>query len=247
MVVIDIIGTPISEFSLLLGGNPLNSLEIMQHAFPQLLHGLGRTVEFSVVAIVLGSIIGLISALCRLSRFRVLRGISWLYVEVFRGTPLLVQLIFIALGLPTVIPINQWVGPTVYPFIAAGLGLALNEGAYITEIIRAGILGVDRGQSEAAHSIGMTRLQSMTYIILPQAFKRMIPPLVNQFAQTIKDTSLLAPIAIVELLYTGQIIVAENFAGFQIYGEIALLYLIVIFTLTRFAGYLERRFQIDKR
>jgi ABC-type amino acid transport system permease subunit len=177
----------------------------------------------------------------------VLRGLSWLYVEVFRGTPLLVQLLFIALGLPTIIPLNKWFGADVYPFIAAGIGLALNEGAYITEIIRAGILGVDRGQSEAAHSIGMTRMQTMVYIILPQAFKRMIPPLVNQFAQTIKDTSLLAPIAIVELLYTGQIIIAENFEGFQIYGEVAILYLVIIFTLTRIAGYLERRLQIDKR
>jgi glutamine transport system permease protein len=219
----------------------------MVHAFPQLLHGLGRTVEFSLVAIFLASIIGLIAALCKLSRFPVLRGLSWLYVEVFRGTPLIVQLLFIALGLPTIIPLNKWFGADVYPFIAAGIGLALNEGAYITEIIRAGILGVDRGQSEAAHSIGMTRFQTMVYIILPQAFKRMIPPLVNQFAQTIKDTSLLAPIAIVELLYTGQIIIAENFAGFQIYGEVAILYLVIIFTLTRIAGYLERRLQIDKR
>lgn len=225
----------------------MNTLNIMEQAFPQLLHGLGRTVEFSLVAIIFASIIGLIAALCKLSRFRVLRGVSWIYVEVFRGTPLLVQLLFIALGLPTIIPLNKWFGSDVYPYIAAAIGLALNEGAYITEIIRAGILGVDRGQSEAAHSIGMTRFQAMINIILPQAFKRMIPPLVNQFAQTIKDTSLLAPIAIVELLYTGQIIIAENFAGFQIYGEVALLYLIVIFTLTRFAGYLERRLQIDKR
>lgn len=225
----------------------MNSLEIMAHAFPQLFRALGTTVEFSLIAIILGCIIGLIAALFRLSRFRVLQAISWLYVEVFRGTPLLVQLIFIALGLPTVIPLNDWFGPRVYPYIAAAIGLALNEGAYITEIIRAGILSVDRGQSEAAHSIGMTRFQAMVHIILPQAFKRMITPLVNQFAQTIKDTSLLAPIAIVELLYTGQIIVSENFAGFQIYGEVALLYLVIIFTLTRFAGYLERRLQIDKR
>ncbi|MDP4086957.1 MAG: amino acid ABC transporter permease [Bacillota bacterium] len=225
----------------------MHSWNIMVHAFPQLLHGLGRTVEFSLIAIFLASIIGLITALFKLSRFQILRVFSWLYVEIFRGTPLLVQLIFIALGLPTVLPLNKWFGSDNYPFIAAAIGLALNEGAYITEIIRAGILSVDRGQREAAHSIGMTRLQSMVYIILPQAFKRMIPPLVNQFAQTIKDTSLLAPIAIVELLYTGQIIVAENFAGFQIYGEVAILYLVIIFTLTRFAGYLERRLQIDKR
>lgn len=214
---------------------------------PQLLNGLGRTVEFSILTIILASIVGLIAALFRLSRSHFLRFISWIYVEIFRGTPLLVQLIFIALGLPTVLPLNDWFGPTLYPFIAAAIGLALNEGAYITEIIRAGILGIDRGQTEAAESIGMTRFQTMTYIVLPQAFKRMIPPLVNQFAQTIKDTSLLAPIAIVELLYTGQIIVAENFAAFQIYGAVAFLYLVVIFILTQFARYLERRLQIDKR
>jgi His/Glu/Gln/Arg/opine family amino acid ABC transporter permease subunit len=210
------------------------------------MHGLGKTVEFSIMAIVFASIIGLISALFRLSRSRILRGISWTYVEIFRGTPLLVQLFFIALALPMVLPLNQWF-PKTYLFIAGTVGLALNEGAYITEIIRAGILGVDKGQTEAAESIGMNRIQTMFYIILPQAFKRMIPPLVNQFAQTIKDTSLLAPIALVELLYTGQIIIAENFKGFQIYGEIAILYFVVIFILTRFAGYLERRFQIDKR
>jgi glutamine transport system permease protein len=225
----------------------VTSFQIIMNAMPQLLNGLGKTVEFSIITIVLASLIGLTAALMRLSRLKILRYISWVYVEVFRGTPLLVQLIFIALGLPTVLPLNQWFGPTVYPFIAASIGLALNEGAYITEIIRAGILGVDRGQIEAAESIGMTHFQSMYYIVLPQAFKRMIPPLVNQFAQTIKDTSLLAPIAIVELLYTGQIIVAENFAAFQIYGAVAILYLLVIFTLTQFASYLERRLQIDKR
>lgn len=225
----------------------MDSFHIIMQAMPQLLSGLGRTVEFSIITIILASIVGLIAALMRLSRSRIFRWVSWVYVEVFRGTPLLVQLIFIALGLPTVLPLNDWFGPTLYPFIAAAIGLALNEGAYITEIIRAGILGVDRGQTEAAESIGMTRSQTMFYIVLPQAFKRMIPPLVNQFAQTIKDTSLLAPIAIVELLYTGQIIVAENFAAFQIYGAVAFLYLVVIFILTQFARYLERRFQIDKR
>jgi glutamine transport system permease protein len=225
----------------------VDSFHIIMQAMPQLLSGLGRTVEFSIITIILASIVGLIAALMRLSRSRIFRWVSWVYVEVFRGTPLLVQLIFIALGLPTVLPLNDWFGPTLYPFIAAAIGLALNEGAYITEIIRAGILGVDRGQTEAAESIGMTRSQTMFYIVLPQAFKRMIPPLVNQFAQTIKDTSLLAPIAIVELLYTGQIIVAENFAAFQIYGAVAFLYLVVIFILTQFARYLERRFQIDKR
>jgi polar amino acid transport system permease protein len=131
--------------------------------------------------------------------------------------------------------------------LGAILTLGLNEGAYVTEIIRAGIQGVDRGQKEAAASIGMSHFQTMRYIILPQAFKRMIPPLVNQAAQTIKDTSLLAPIGIVEMLYKGQTVIAETFKGFQIYGVIAILYFIIIFSVSKLAAYVERRLQVDKR
>lgn len=212
-----------------------------------MLHGLLRTVEYSLVAVVAATIIGLIAALMKLSKRSAVRILPTIYVEIFRGTPLLVQMLFIVLGLPSVLPLNQWFGQNFYPIFGVSLALALNEGAYITEIIRAGIQGVDRGQREAAHSIGMTGWQTMRYIVLPQAFKRMIPPLVNQFAQTVKDTSLAAPVGVVELLYTGQIIIAQNFAAFQYLGIIAVLYLIVIWLITRFASYLERRLQVDKR
>jgi glutamine transport system permease protein len=222
-------------------------LDVIINAMPQLLHGLWRTVEFSFVAIISATIIGLVAALFKLSRIFILRAISSVYVEIFRGTPLLVQIMFIVLGLPAVLPLNKIFGQNLFPLLAGASAIALNEGAYITEIIRAGILGVDRGQREAAHSIGMTHLQTMRYIILPQAFKRMIPPLVNQFAQTVKDTSLLAPVAIVELVYTGQIVIADTYKAFQIWSAIAILYFIVIFAITRFAAYIERRLQIDKR
>lgn len=192
-------------------------------------------------------IIGLIAALMRLSKFMVFRGIGTAYVELFRSTPLLVQLFFIVIGLPGILPLNEWFGPRFYPIFAAALTLALNEGAYVTEIIRAGILGVDRGQKEAAASIGMTGFQTMRYIVLPQAFKRMIPPLVNQAAQTIKDTSLLAPVGIIEMVYKGEIIIADTFASFKIWGVIAILYFIIIFTVSKTAGILERRLQVDKR
>jgi glutamine transport system permease protein len=223
-------------------------VDTITSSLPQLLQGLWHTIGYSLLAIVLATIVGLIAALMKLSKFWPWKAISTVYVELFRGTPLLVQLFFIVFGLPGAFPVlNQIFGPKSYPFIGAAAGLALNEGAYITEIVRAGILGVDRGQREAAESIGMTPFQTMRYIILPQAFKRMIPPLVNQFAQTIKDTSLLAPIGILELMYQGQIIVSENFEGFAIYGTVAILYFIIIFIITRMAGYLERRLQIDKR
>ncbi|MGE4483362.1 ABC transporter permease subunit, partial [Acidocella sp.] len=113
--------------------------------------------------------------------------------------------------------------------------------------IRAGILGVDRGQKEAAMSIGMTGLQTMRDSVLPQAFKRMIPPLVNQAAQTIKDTSLLAPVGVAELVYKGEIVIAATFASFTIWGVVALLYFIVIFSVSKCAAYMERRLQVDKR
>ena len=214
---------------------------------PILMEGLWLTIQFSVATIVLMIVIGLVAALMRLSNSRILRGIATTYVEIFRSTPLLVQLFLIVLGVPAVLPVNEWFGQLMYPILAAGLTLSLNEGAYVTEIIRAGILGVDRGQKEAAASVGMTGMQTMRYIVLPQAFKRMIPPLVNQAAQTIKDTSLLAPVGVIELVYKGEIVISQTFASFEIWTAIGVLYFILIFSISKYTGYLERRWQVDKR
>jgi glutamine transport system permease protein len=222
-------------------------MQVMWTSLPVILNGLWLTVEFSIVAIVLEVIVGLIAALMRLSKISVLRWTATAFVELFRSTPLLVQLFFIVVGLPSILPLNQIFGPRVYPILGAIVTLGLNEGAYVTEIVRAGILGVDRGQKEAAASIGMNDFQTMRYIVLPQAFKRMIPPLVNQAAQTIKDTSLLAPIGIVEMLYKSQTVIAETFKAFQIYGLVAILYFLVIFLVSKLAAYTERRLQVDKR
>ncbi|WP_246197186.1 amino acid ABC transporter permease [Cytobacillus depressus] len=215
--------------------------------FPQIMEGLRLTVYYSIVAIILAVIFGLIAALMKLSKSATLRGLATVYIEVFRSTPLLVQLFFIVFGLTGVLPLNEWFGQKFYPIMAATITLALHEGAYVSEIIRAGILGVDRGQKEAAASIGMTEFQRMRYIVLPQAFKRMIPPLVNQSAQTIKDTSLLAPIGIIELVYRGQIVISSTFEPFTIWVVIGILYFIIIFSVSQFASYLERRMQLDKR
>ncbi|MFC7392200.1 amino acid ABC transporter permease [Scopulibacillus cellulosilyticus] len=214
---------------------------------PIILDGLLLTLAFAIVAIILEIIFGLIAALMRLSKIKVVRGIATVYMEIFRSTPLLVQIFFIVLGLPGILPLNEWFGPRNYPIIAAALTLGLNEGAYVTEIIRAGILGVDRGQKEAAASIGMTGFQTMRYIVLPQAFKRMIPPLVNQAAQTIKDTTLLAPVGVVEMVYKGEMIISTTFASFQIWAVIGIIFFIIIFAVSKTASYLERRLQFDKR
>lgn len=183
----------------------------------------------------------------QLSNLAVLRGPAKIYVEVFRSTPLLVQLFFIVFGLPGILPLNELIGQRIYPIAAATLTLGLHEGAYVSEIIRAGIIGVDRGQKEAAASIGMNKVKTMRYIVLPQAFKRMIPPLVNQSAQTVKDTSLLAPIGIIEMVYRGEIIISSTFQPFPIWATIGVLYFIVIYTVSKAASYLERRLQLDKR
>lgn len=214
---------------------------------PVLLDGLRLTIQYSIAAIILMIVIGLVAALMRLSKVAVFRWIATAYVEIFRSTPLLVQLFTIVLGVPAILPVNQWFGQLTYPILAAAFTLSLNEGAYVTEIIRAGILGVDRGQKEAAASIGMSNFQTLRYIVLPQAFKRMIPPLVNQAAQTIKDTSLLAPIGVIELVYKAEIVISQTFASFQIWAIVGILYFIIIFAISKYTARLERRLQVDKR
>jgi His/Glu/Gln/Arg/opine family amino acid ABC transporter permease subunit len=214
---------------------------------PVLLDGLRLTIQYSIAAIILMIAIGLVAALMRLSRIRIFRWIATAYVEIFRSTPLLVQLFTIVLGVPAILPVNQWFGQLTYPILAAALTLSLNEGAYVTEIIRAGILGVDRGQKEAAASIAMSNFQTLRNIVLPQAFKRMIPPLVNQAAQTIKDTSLLAPIGVIELVYKAEIVISQTFASFQIWSIVGILYFIIIFAISKYTARLERRLQVDKR
>ncbi|KLU64240.1 MULTISPECIES: amino acid ABC transporter permease [Desulfosporosinus] len=224
----------------------MNFFQIVSAAMPQLIKGAQLTVWYSIASIILATVLGLAFALLKLSRFAILRRIGEIYVHIFRGLPLLVEIFYIYFAIPMILPMHKWFDPYFTP-IAGIIALALNEGAYITEIIRAGILAVDRGQSEAALSIGMTGPQTMRFIILPQAFKRMVPPLVNQFIQTIKDTSLLSAISVTELTRSGQIIISTNFASLQIWTAIAAVYLIIILLLTALSGYLERRWQIDKR
>ncbi|WP_242975993.1 amino acid ABC transporter permease [Desulfosporosinus sp. FKB] len=224
----------------------MNFFQIVSAAMPQLLQGAKLTVWFSIASIILATVLGLVFALLKLSHSKISRRIGEVYVHIFRGLPLLVEIFYIYFAIPMILPLHKWFDPYFTP-IAGIIALALNEGAYITEIIRAGILAVDRGQSEAALSIGMTGPQTMRFIILPQAFKRMVPPLVNQFIQTIKDTSLLSAISVTELTRSGQIIISTNFASLQIWTAIAVIYLAIILLLTALSGYLERRWQIDKR
>lgn len=219
---------------------------VIRDSLPELFYGAKLTLYYSVATIILATIVGLIFALCKLSRNKILRRTGEMYVHIFRGLPLIVEIFYVYFALPMVLPLHRWFDPYFTP-VAGTIALTLNEGAYITEIIRAGILSIDKGQTEAALSIGMSSYQNMRYVILPQAFKRMIPPLVNQFIQTIKDTSLLSVISINELTRQGQIVISTTFSSLQIWTAVAVIYLAIILGLTAVSSYLESRFQIAKR
>jgi len=223
-----------------------NFFNVIWQNSPQLLYGAKLTLFYSVATIIIATVLGLIFALLKISHQSVLKKIGEGYVSIFRGLPLLVEIFYVYFALPMILPLHEWFDPYFTP-VAGTIALSLNESAYIAEIIRAGILSINKGQTEAAYSIGMTKYKTMRYIILPQAFKRMIPPLVNQFIQTIKDTSLLSVISISELTRQGQIIISTTFDSLQIWTAVAILYLIMILTLTGISGYIERRFKVDKR
>ncbi len=203
---------------------------------------------------VMGIVIGLVLAVMRRSPVPVVSGSAWAYIWFFRGTPVLVQLLFwnfiaalypkISLGIPFVgvAFIHGNANALITPFTAACLGLGLNEGAYMAEIVRAGILSVDEGQTEAAQSLGMTRLQTMRLIVLPQAMKVIIPPTGNETISMLKTSSLASVISVKELLFTVQIIYARNFQTIPLLLVASIWYLSVTSVLTIGQYYLERYF-----
>lgn len=199
-----------------------------------LLTGLVLTLEISVLSIILGIIIGLITGLARLSSSPAPKWLAIGYIELIRGTPLLVQIYIFYFFVGQVFRLSN--------FMAGVLALSFFAGAYIAEIIRAGIQSIHKGQMEAARSLGMNYPQAMRYIILPQAFKRILPPLAGQFISLIKDSSLVGVIALVELTRAGREIGTSTFNYFEVFFTVAALYLILTFSLSMLVQYLERRF-----
>lgn len=219
---------------------------------PQILAGLWRTLELTVIAMGAGIVIGVVLAMMGLSRNPVLAATSALYVWFFRGTPLLVQIIFWfniaalypdlfiglpALGIGTAVDINA----IITPWLAAVLALSLHEGAYMAEIVRGGIISIDKGQSEAATALGMTRRKSLRHIILPQAMRIIIPPTGNQVISMLKTTSLVSVLALPELLYSAQIIYSRNFQVMPLLIVASLWYLIVTTVLSLIQRQIERK------
>ncbi|AZV41128.1 amino acid ABC transporter permease [Peribacillus asahii] len=213
-------------------------MDVITSAFPILLEGLKVTLYIFIIAIILGFIIGLAVALLRLAPLKILNWIAKIYVDAIRGTPFIVQLFFIYFGINSlqIISLNNTT--------AGIITVAINAGAYFSEIIRAGIQSIDKGQTEAARSIGLTSVQSMRFVVLPQAFRRMLPTITNQSIISLKDTSLLSVIGIADLTQQGQIQASATFEAFKIWLIVGVIYFVVIYLLTLLANFIERRFQL---
>jgi polar amino acid transport system permease protein len=207
---------------------------------PAFAEGAWITVKLSALSLIIGLMLGIIGGLCKISKSRLLRNLAFVYTWIFRGTPLLVQLFILYFGLPQL-------GIRLEPFEAGILGLALNTGAYSTEIVRSGIQAVDKGQMEAALSLGMTRTIAMIRIIGPQAGKIMIPPLVNQFIMTIKNSSMTSLLTITDLFRTGETVITTTFRSFEVYTVVALVYLIINTLLMVLAYRLEKGLSVHDR
>lgn len=208
-------------------------------SIPILLQGAWITVTVTILSMALGLILGMIAALAKLSKLKI---VSWLanqYIDIVRGTPLLVQLFLIYYGLPQI-------GITIDPFPSAVLGLGINTGAYVAEVIRSGIQAVEKGQREAAFALGLTPAQTMRLVVLPQAFKIIIPPLGNQFILLIKDSSLVSTITLVELTRTAQRIISTTYKPIELYLLAAVMYYVISLLATKLLNKLEKKVQVSE-
>lgn len=212
-----------------------NFFEYAQSIFPQLITGLSFTLKMTILSLVLAVIIGMVSCMFSIARAKALNMISGAYLSIIRGTPLMVQATFIYFGLTGALNIR------ISPFNAAILVLCLNAGAYLSEIFRSGIAAVNKGQMEAARSLGLPYGVAMRKIILPQAIRIVIPSVLNQFIITLKDTSILSAIGCAELMRQGQLIVSRNFRSFETYAIIGVMYYVVVVILTKLFRMIERR------
>ena len=208
-------------------------------AIPALFWGATVTLRVTVLSIVIGLLIGIVAGLARVWPNTFLKAISAAYIELVRGTPLLVQIFLVYFGLPAL-------GLNLDPFVAGIIAMGVNSGAYVGEIVRGGIESIAQGQMEAALSLGMTWWQAMYYVILPQAFVRILPPLGNEFIALLKDSSLVSTIAIAELTRTGQIIITRTFKSFEIWSGVALFYFVMTYAISRVVKYSEKRLRYSE-
>ncbi|MBC9945104.1 amino acid ABC transporter permease [Leucobacter sp. cx-328] len=209
-------------------------LESVFSVFPSLIRAIPVVAQLAIGAMILALVLGLLVALARLSQSKILRAIATIYVEVLRGTPLLVQLVYIYFVLPTV-------GISLDPIAAGIVGLGLNYAAYLSEVYRTSILAIDSGQTEAALSLGYTPTKTLWKIVIPQSFKVALGPIGNYFIAMVKDTALTSVIAVSEILKTANTLNAQTFQTVEIYTAAALLYLALSLPLSRLVIVLERK------
>lgn len=212
---------------------------LIRSSLPFLLQGAAVTLQISTLAVVLGVALGTIVGIARLSKQPAVSAAAMVYVEFLRGTPLLVQLFLLFYGIPTLFD-----GMRFDEKIAGILAFGINSSAYVAEIVRAGILSIDRGQMEAARSLGMSYWMAMRFVILPQAFTRTLPPLLNEFITLLKNSSLVAVISVTELTRAGQMVATRTFKAFEMYAAVAVIYLVMTLFFSRLTVYLERRLRL---
>lgn len=210
-----------------------------------MLKGTLLSLLIAATGVLLGVILGVIGAAGKISKNKVLNAIATAYIELFRGTPMMMQITFAYLALPAII--SKIAGHFVRfnPLITGIVAIGINSGAYTSELIRSGILGIDKGQWEAADTLGLSYKQKMSKIILPQAFKRIIPPLVSEFITLIKDSSLLSTIGVVELMKTATTIGSNYYAYIPPLTVASIIYLIINLIISSFAKKLERRLALS--
>lgn len=207
---------------------------ILQNA-QYILDSMMVTIKITAISFMFALLIGIIVGGIRGEfKYKSLNKILGFYVEVFRGTPLLIQLFFIYYGLPSI-------GISMDSYVAAILGLSLNSGAYISEVIRGGICSVDKGQREAAYSLGFTRIKALIYIILPQAIRSIIPAIMNAFSNLLKESSLVSILAITELTRMGQLIYTRTYRAFEIYLVLGIIYFILTYLVSKLSNIFEKR------
>lgn len=209
--------------------------------YPYFINGAASTVMLAFFTVIFGVFIGTFIALMKISKLRVFRFAAAAYIEFIRGTPLLVQLFIIYYAVPFTFPDVRILGMDMSRFIPGVIALSINSGAYVAEIIRAGIQAVDKGQMEAARSLGFTHGMSMVYIILPQAIRNILPALGNEFVVVIKESSIASVMGISELMFSASIVRGATFRPYEPYLVTAVIYFVLTFTLSKVLGVAERR------
>ncbi|WP_339229930.1 amino acid ABC transporter permease [Oceanobacillus sp. FSL K6-2867] len=202
---------------------------------PFIMKGIGATLQFVSISIIVGFILGTLLAICKITKVPVLKWIADAYTSIFRGTPLILQLMIIYFAVP------QLTGIDITAFVSAVLAFGLNSAAYVSEIIRAGIMAVDKGQTEAAEALGVPYKSMMLNIILPQAFKNILPALMNEFITLTKESAIVSTIGYLDLMRRAQIVGADIYRNFEPLLFAGLIYWVMVFILTKIGGLVERR------